>query len=219
MRDDFHGDLGQLGSDLATMCGLAADAMERATHALTTADLQLAEQVISDDQALDTWRARCADRTYRLLSLQAPVARDLRLVVTGIRAAERIERMGDLARHVAELARRRHPRCAITPDLLEPFAEMGRLAVAIARSVEHTLVHPDAEQYAQRERDDDQIDALQRQLLSAVVHRGEGPAAVRTGIDVALLTRYVERFADQAVSLARQLDYLVTGAVPDRATP
>ncbi len=219
MRGTFHGELAQLGAALATMCTLAAEAMEHATTALLGADLSLAEQVISGDARIDELRAQAEDAAYRLLSLQAPVARDLRLIVTGIRVAEKIERMGDLARHVAELARRRHPDCAVPPEMVDRFAEMGRLATRIARSVAETLAEPLREQAAQRDRDDDRIDALQRDLLAAAVDRGEGPGAVRIGIDVALLTRFIERFADQAVSVARRLDYIVTGVVPATTTP
>lgn len=219
MRGTFHGELAQLGAELATMCTLAAGAMEHATTAVLTADLRLAEQVISGDARIDQLRADAEDHAYRLLSLQAPVARDLRLVVTGIRVAEKIERMGDLARHVAELARRRHPESAVPAALADRFAEMGRLATRIARSVAETVAEPLQEQYVQRDRDDDRIDALQRELLAVVVHQGDGPEAVRIGIDAALLTRFVERFADQAVSVARRLDYIVTGVVPAATTP
>lgn len=220
MRGTFHGELAQLGAELATMCTLAGDAMDSATTALLTADLRLAEQVISGDAQIDGLRAQAEDDAYRLLSLQAPVARDLRLIVTGIRVAEKIERMGDLARHVAELARRRHPDCAVPPEMAERFAEMGGLATRIARSVAETLAEPLQEQFAQRDRDDDRIDALQRDLLTAAVDQGgDGPGAVRIGIDVALLTRFIERFADQAVSVARRLDYIVTGVVPAGTTP
>jgi phosphate transport system protein len=126
MRAVFNGELEQVGVELATMGGLAADAMEKATRALLRSDLVLAEQVITDDEELDAAQARCEEHTFRLLSLQAPVARDLRLVVSAIQAAEKIERMGDLARHVAELTRRRHPACAVPGELGARFGEMAR---------------------------------------------------------------------------------------------
>ncbi len=219
MRGNFHGELEQLGAGLTLMCELAADSMEQATRALLGTDLALAEQVISGDIRIDELRAQAEDDGYRLLLLQAPVARDLRLVVTGIRVAEKIERMGDLACHIAELARRRHPASAIAPEMVAGFTEMGRLAVQIARSVAQTIAHPLEEHAAQRERDDDRIDELQRELLAAAVHQNAGPDAVRIAVDVALLTRFYERFADQAVSVARRLDYIVTGVVPAAVTP
>lgn len=218
MRANFHGELAQLGAELTLMCELVADAMDQATRALLRNDLVLAEQVISGDTRIDDLRAQAEEDAYRLLLLQAPVARDLRLIVTGIRVGEKIERMGGLACHIAELARRRHPESAIAPEMVAGFAEMGQLAARMARSVAQTIADPLEEQAAQRDRDDDRIDELQRELLAAAVHR-DGPDAVRIGVDVALLTRFYERFADQAVSVARRLDYIVTGVVPAAVTP
>jgi Phosphate uptake regulator len=123
--------------------------------------------------------------------------------------------MGDLARHVAEIVRRRHPDSAIPPDMADQFAEMGMLAERAARNVARTIAAPRDEQFAQRERDDDRIDQLHRDILTAV-HRPAPGFSVRTGIDVALLARFFERFADQAVSVTRRLDYIITGAVPER---
>lgn len=215
MRTVFHGELEQLGVELAMMCGLAGDAMENATRALLRSDLFLAEQVISDDEQLDAARVQCEELAFKLLLLQAPVARDLRLVVAGLQAAEKIERMGDLARHVAEIARRRHPECAAPPELTDQFAEMGRLAALAVRRVQQIIVAPTDEHFAEQDRADDRIDELQREVLTAI-HGNDERYAARDGIDVALLARFFERFADQAVSVTSRLDYIVTGSVPGR---
>ncbi|MHA6793013.1 phosphate signaling complex protein PhoU [Pseudonocardia bannensis] len=213
MRVAFGGELEQLGVDLAAMCRLAGDAMEQATRALVGADLALAERVIAGDSELDVLRARCEDRAFSLLASQTSVARDLRLLVSGIQAAEKIERMGDLARHVAEIVRRRHPQPAVPPELCGTFAEMGRLAVHAARAIEHTIANPLQSQLVERERADDRTDELHRGLLTAV-SRKDSPYPVQTGVDVALLSRFFERFADQAVAVTRRLDFVVTGTTP-----
>ncbi len=215
MRAVFHGELEQLGVELATMCGLAAEAMENATRALLGSDLVLAEQVITDDEELDAAQARCEEHAFVLLALQAPVARDLRLVISAIQAAEKIERMGDLARHVAELTRRRHPACAVPTDLAARFGDMARLAVAAARRVQDIIAAPIQEHFTEQDRADDRIDELHRDILNAV-HGDASGRSVRAGVDVALLARFVERFADQAVSITRRLDYIVTGVAPGR---
>ncbi|HEX4247910.1 MAG TPA: phosphate signaling complex protein PhoU [Pseudonocardia sp.] len=215
MREIFHGELERLGTDLASMCGLVRSTMERATRALVETDLHLAEQIISDGAEIRRRGQDCADQAAAMLALQAPVARDLRTVVTGIQAAEKIERMGDLARHVAEIVRLRHPEPAVPPELLGRFAEMGRLAAASSKAVEDAIAAPDGEQSSALERADDDTDRLQRELLDEVSQH-EPPYPVRVGVDVALLARYFERYADQAVSIIRRLDYVVTGAMPDR---
>lgn len=210
MRELFHGNLEQLGSGLATMCGLAGDALDNAARALLHTDLALAEQVIDNDDAIDTHRARWAEHAEQLLALQSPVARDLRQVVTGLQIADKIERMGDLARHIAETVRRRHPESAIPDPVADQFTEMCRLAVGLARSVQYAITSPAQAQAEQRERDDDRVDQLHRTLLAALDDL-TGPHPVRTAIDVALLARFVERFADQAVAISRRLDYIRTG--------
>lgn len=219
LRVVFHGELERLGDELAEMCRSAAEAMEAALDALLRADLELAERVISGDAELDAARARCAQQAFWLLTLHAPVARDLRRVVTAIQAADRLERMGDLARHVAELARRRHPDRAVPGVLVDRFAEMGRLAVRSARDVGQVVARPGTACFRAQDRADDRIDELQRDLLTAVRGPGrDGPDRVREGVDVALLARFVERFADQAVAVARRLDFVVTGSLPARRT-
>ena len=215
MREIFHGELARLGTDLAAMCGLVRSTMERATRALVESDLHLAEEVITEGEEIRRRGQDCAEQAAAMLALQAPVARDLRTVVTGIQAAEKIERMGDLARHVAEVVRLRHPEPAVPPELLGRFAEMGRLAAAASQAVEDAIPAPDELHSPAQERADDDTDRLQRELLDAVSRR-EPPYPVRVGVDVALLARYFERYADQAVSITRRLDYVVTGSMPAR---
>ncbi|QJY48795.1 phosphate signaling complex PhoU family protein [Pseudonocardia broussonetiae] len=208
MREELRRELDGLGAHLALMCGCAGSSMERAVRAVLRADLPLAEAVIGEEAHMEHLRAEGAGCAHRLLMLQAPVARDLRRVVTAMQAGERIARMGGLASHVAGVARRRHPDRALPAELAAPFAEMAALAVGLARRVGDGCAAPLQEQWAERERDDDRVDALHRDLL-ATVRRPEAGYDVRTGVDVALLTRFVERFADQAVSVARRLDDVV----------
>src|SRR6266496_3773582 len=160
MREAYHVELEQLADHLAAMSLQVADAMERATQALLDVDLSLAEQVISDDAKVDDARAQCEEHAYALLALQAPVATDLRSVLAAIHAAESLERMGDLALHVAKAARRRHPQ-HVLPEQVQPyFAEMGRVAVSLARQAEQVIVSKDIDQARALEDADDEMDDL-----------------------------------------------------------
>jgi phosphate transport system protein len=210
MREVFHGELEQLGDELANMCGLVCSAMERATRALLDTDLELAEEVITADDEINRQNQRCEQHACTQLALQAPVAKDLRIVVTAIKASEKIARMGDLARHIAEIARLRHPNPAVPAELSEQFARMGSLALQACRHVERTIAAPDGVHLPALQRVDDGLDQLHREVLDAIVATNT-PYPVQVGVDVALLARYFERFADQAVSITRQLDYVVTG--------
>jgi phosphate transport system protein len=213
MREAYHVELEQLADHLTAMSVQVADAMERATRALLEVDLSLAEQVISDDAKVDDARAQCEEQAYALLALQAPVATDLRTVLAAIHAAESLERMGDLALHVAKAARRRHPE-PVLPEAVRPyFAEMGEVAVKLARSTEQVIKTKDVEAAKTLESDDDQVDDIHRHLFTVLMDR-EWPHGVAAAVDVTLLGRFYERYADHAVSVAKRMIFVVTGKMP-----
>ncbi|QWF80912.1 phosphate signaling complex protein PhoU [Amycolatopsis sp. CA-230715] len=213
MREAYHVELEQLAEHLAAMSVQVAEAMELATKALLEVDLGLAEQVISDDAKVDDARADCEEQAYALLALQAPVATDLRTVLAAIHAAESLERMGDLALHVAKAARRRHPE-PVLPESVRPyFAEMGEFAVKLARRTEEVIKTKDVAAARTLETDDDQVDDIHRHLFTVIMDR-DWPHGVATAVDVTLLGRFYERFADHAVSVARRMVFVVTGKMP-----
>ena len=144
------------------------------------------------------------------------MAQELRLVVSAIQVADKIERMGDLASHIADTARRRHPQCAVPTPLRDQFAELGRLATLAAHRVHQIIAAPVQEHFAAHERGDDQIDALHREIMTAL-QCPDATYTVREAVEVALLARFFERFADQTVSITRRLDFVVTGEVPGRS--
>jgi phosphate transport system protein len=213
MREAYHVELEQLAGNLAAMSLQVADALERATKALLEVDLGLAEQVISDDQKVDDARAQCEEQAYALLALQAPVATDLRTVLAAIHAAESLERMGDLALHVAKAARRRHPE-PVLPESVRPyFAEMGQVAVELARQAELVIKNKDVEAARLLEAADDQVDDIHKHLFTVIMDR-DWPYGVASAVDVTLLGRFYERYADHAVSVARRMVFVVTGKMP-----
>src|SRR6266498_4256490 len=171
MREAYQVELGQLAEELATMCAMSSTAMELATRALLEADLGLAEQVIGDDAKIDDARTACEEHAYALLALQAPVATDLRTVLAAIHAAESLERMGDLALHVAKAARRRHPEAVLPDSVKADFTEMGRVAVGLARSVEQVIKTRDVQAAKDLESDDDQVDDIHRHLFTVLMDR------------------------------------------------
>jgi phosphate transport system protein len=213
MRDAYQEQLSALGDTLADMCCQVAVAMEHATSALLDADLQLAEQIIADDVRIDDVRALAEERAFGLLALQAPVATDLRVVLAAIHGAGDIERMGDLALHVAQAARRRHPQPVLPTEVAPYFAEMGRIGVALARKAAEVIRTRDVEMAGTLDSDDDAMDDLHRHMFSVLVDpswtHGVGPA-----VDITLLARFYERYADHAVTVARRVVYVVTGRMP-----
>ncbi|WP_027941535.1 phosphate signaling complex protein PhoU [Amycolatopsis taiwanensis] len=213
MREAYHVELKQLADRLAEMSVQVATAMERATEALLEANLALAEQVIGDDAKIDDLRAECEEQAYALLALQAPVATDLRTVLAAIHAAESVERMGDLALHVAKTARRRHPECALPEPVRPYFAEMGELGVKLALRTQEIIKSQDVEAARALEADDDHVDDIHRHLFSVIMDK-DWAYGVAAAVDVTLLGRFYERYADHAVSVAKRMIFVATGKMP-----
>src|SRR5688572_29998353 len=186
MRDVYQEQLDDLAGALAGMCTQVAEAMEKATRALLEVDLQLAEEVISEDVRVDELRAAAEERAFALLALQAPVATDLRIVVSAIHGAGDIERMGDLALHVAQAARRRHPQPVLPPEVAPYFAEMGRIGVDLARKAGEMVRTRDLAQATAMEAEDDAMDDLHRHLFTVLMDHS-WPHGVGPAVDITLL--------------------------------
>ena len=213
MRTAYHEPLDALSSQLADMCGMAGVAMERATQALLQADLTLAEQVITDHEQIGLLSARAEESAFVLLALQAPVAGDLRSVVSSIQIVADVDRMGALALHVAKIARRRHPQHALPEEVNGYFAEMGRVAVELGQSAQEVLLTRDPEKAARIREEDDAMDDLHRHLFTVLMDR-EWKHGVAAAVDITLLGRFYERFADHTVEVARRVIFQVTGELP-----
>jgi phosphate transport system protein len=210
MRKEFRSDLLEIGRLLVSMAEAVQTAMRRATTALLTADRAAAEAVVANDQEIDDLDRRVEDAVYDVLARQAPVASDLRLVVTALHIAADLERMGDLADHVAKTALRRHPSPAVPAELRGVIGQMAEVADRIAGKIGTCLSSQNAVVAAQLDRDDDAMDDLHRELL-AILLGDDWPYGVETAIDGALLGRFYERYADHAVNAGRHVVYLVTG--------
>ncbi|VEG44794.1 phosphate uptake regulator, PhoU [Mycolicibacterium flavescens] len=213
MRTAYQEQLTALSAQLGKMCGLAVSALERATEALLDADLSLAEQVIADHEHIIELNRQAEEAALRILALQQPVASDLRRVVGSIHIAADIDRMGALAAHVAGISRLRHPDCALPADVRASFAEMGARAVQLAKTAQEVLLSPDPDKAARLRDEDDAVDAEHRHLFTLLIdHKWQD--GVCSAVDVALLGRYYERFADHAVEIGKRVVFEATGGLP-----
>jgi len=216
MRDTFHDELDQIGVELVEMSQLVASAMSRATSALLDADISLAEDVISDDSQVDAAYRDLEERALDVLARQQPVATDLRTIVTTLRMIADLERMGDLAQHIAKVARMRYPVSAVPPELQGTIRDMGQVAGQIVAKAGAVIATQDAATAIELESDDDVMDALHRRLFAALLD-DNWSHGIEAAIDITLIGRYYERFADHAVGVARRVVYLVTGEMPEPA--
>lgn len=213
MRVIYNEQMADLAHLLGEMAGLAGSAMDRATQSLLQADLTLAESVISEDERISEMITDAEEKAFALLALQAPVAGDLRQVVSAIQIVQDVNRMGALALHVAKVTRRRHPNHALPEAVNGYFAEMGRIAVNMGESAREVLETRDPLRAAQLNEDDEAMDDLHRHLFTLLMDR-DWKYGVAAAVDVTLLGRYYERFADHAVEIGRRVIFLVTGVLP-----
>lgn len=216
MRTRYHRALDTLSRNLSAMCRRNESAIADATRALLTADLDLAERVIDDCTGIGVARAEAEHAAVTLLALEAPVAGELRRVVTAIHLVDDLNRMGALAEHIARIARMRHPGNAV-PEAVRPLlADMGAVAGELAARAARVLATADEQAAAELRERDRAMDALHRRLLGTVLapEWAEGTVAA---VDLALLGRYYERFADHAAQVGDRTLYIATGTLA--ATP
>ncbi|MFC5175746.1 phosphate signaling complex protein PhoU [Nocardioides taihuensis] len=213
MREAFHEQLDGVFDDLAGICRSVETAVRLATQALLSGDAAIAEQVISADADIDKAKEKIEDTCFQLLSLQQPVAGDLRVVVSALRMVTELERMGDLSVHVAKIARLRVPDIAVPEEVRPTLARMGEVAEDMVCRVEQIITTKDVEAAIELGRADEIMDGLRRQSF-AELFADEWAHGVEAAVDIALLGRYYERIADHAVSVANRVVYVVTGDFP-----
>jgi phosphate transport system protein len=210
MREEFRADLFEVGRLLVSMAEAVRTAMSAATTALLSGDKEGAERVVTRDEEINKLFRVVEDKVLRLLAQQAPVASDLRMVITSLHIGTDLERMGDLAEHVAKSAIRRHPALAVPSELAGIIGKMATVADRIAGKVTLVLAARDVERAAELERDDDAMDDLEKQLFETLLSP-TWSHGVEAAVDSALLARFYERYADHAVNAGRHVIYLVTG--------
>jgi phosphate transport system protein len=210
MREEFQADLNEVSRQMVTMAEAVRAAMRNATTALLTADLEAAQEVIERDAEVDAINGQVESKVADTMARQAPVASDMRMVISALHISADLERMGDLAEHVAKTAQRRHPSPAVPAELRPIFQEMAKVADRMAEKITKLLGSPDATLAAELETDDDAMDDLEHELFKVLLD-DTWPYGAETAIDGALLGRFYERYADHAVNIGEHLVYLITG--------
>lgn len=210
LRSAFQDELDGVTQSLSELSGLVSGAITQATHALLTADLSEAEAVITADDRVDEIQHELDARIIDIIARQQPVASDLRALVTALRMSADLERMGDLAHHIAKVTRLRHPGAAVPSELLLTIEEMGKVARLISDKVGGIINSKDIDKALEVEKDDDEMDLLHRKLFTVLLNPS-WPHGIETAIDMTLIGRYYERYADHAVSVSRRIHFQVTG--------
>ena len=210
MREVFQQELAEVRERLVEISSLVEASIENATRAFNKSNVTLAETVIADDHKIDELTVNLDELAINILARQQPVARDLRIVVSALRISASLERMGDMSEHIAQLARYRFPEKVVPKSLRSTFTEMGKLDVAVAKKLTELLRTEDVRLAEEIRNDDDKIDELHLSVFDQVLGETWKGGAEDT-VDATLASRYHERFADHAVSIAKKVQYLATG--------
>lgn len=215
MRTEFHAQLDRLTAELGEMCGIAAATAADATAAVVDSDAAAARRVRSQLDRLDALKAQVDRRAFALLARHAPVAHDLRLVMTAFGIAADADRMGALATNIAGIGTRSRTGVAVPPTTLGLFADMGRHAVDLAERAQRAVITGDTVEAARIQQGDAAMNDLNRELLTTVLDERCWSEGVAAATDVALLGRFYERFADHAVDVARKVIFQASGVTPE----
>jgi phosphate transport system protein len=210
IRSVFQEELDGVSQSLVDLASMVTDSMRKATEALLGAELRLAEDVISADEKIDNYQHELDSRIIDIIARQQPVASDLRALITALRMSADLERMGDLSHHIAKIARLRHPESAVPQDLHDIVRHLGDAACKISEKVGTVIETRNTVMALELEKDDDVIDTLHRELIGKLTD-SSWDKGIASAIDITLLGRYYERFADHAVSVSRRVYFLVTG--------
>ncbi|MGA0857880.1 MAG: phosphate signaling complex protein PhoU [Candidatus Nanopelagicales bacterium] len=192
------------------MTRLVEIAMSDATRALLTADIELAQKTITQDDAINAINNSIEQNCLEILRANDLTQTEIRMTVASLRMSTTLERMGDLAAHVAKQARLRYPHVSVPDELKSTFARMGEIANEIVKRTGQVIESGSLQYAADMTKNDEEMDAIHRELFSAVL----SPAwkhGVESAIDTTLLSRFYERFADHGVTIARRVAFVVTG--------
>ena len=197
---------------------MASEAIQAGSQALLSLDIALAEQVVTADAELDQVADSIEERTYSLLALQQPMAHDLRLLVTILRAIHELERIGDLMVNVAKAARRLYP-VPLPPKVRGLLEAMREQATAQLRLAMDAFRAREPKRAAALRDMDDVMDDLQKQLLRSIfAGSGDDEEVLQRAVQIALVGRYFERIADHAVNIGERVDFVVSGHFHDHAS-
>jgi phosphate transport system protein len=210
----FHEQLSDLKVRLLTMSGEAEAALRLAVDALLERDSTKADQVIAGDHVIDDMEVEIEEQGINLLALQQPMARDLRMIVSALKIANDLERVGDHAVNIAESTQRLLQSRPITPE--PEIVQMARLAREMLSDALVAFIRGDAKAGREVCSRDDRVDALHRSVFRILLtHMMEDPHTIGSGMDLFLVSRNLERVADLATNIAEDVVFLASGEIED----
>lgn len=199
----------KLNSDVIEMGQMALGAIHNAAEALGNKDVDLANQVIENDDAIDSKYLNIEARALGLIATQQPVAKDLRLIVTILRIINEIERAGDLALNIAKITKREIDLIGIEP-VTEIIVNLGNLTEKLFEAAIEAFSKKDMNLAKSLDGMDDKVDDLYKKLIKELF-KLEEESSLELALNMMMAGRYFERISDHAVNIAERVKYIITG--------
>ncbi|MDP4586479.1 MAG: phosphate signaling complex protein PhoU [Microbacteriaceae bacterium] len=214
MREMFDQELQSVQLRIVEIADSVFTIVTDATTALLETDVKAADRALAGAESVSEKALSLDELVIRTLALQAPVAKDLRILVSTLRISASLERMSALASHIATIARFRFPDSVIPESLSDTFDEMVRLDVRLSKKLVKLLKNTSVDLARSIQAADARVDELHREVFEVVLDKSWKEKAVHT-VDVTLASRYLERIADHVVEISSKVSYLTTGEWSD----
>ena len=212
-RQEYVQRLNSLQDELLLIGSMVDKAIQRAITGLKDRDAVVAQQVIEDDDKIDTAQIELEDRAIDLMATQQPMASDLRRLVSTIHVAEELERVGDYAEGIAKITLLMGTDPPVKP--LIDIPRMAELARDMLRTSLDALVNRDVEMATQAWQRDDEVDALYEQVYRELLtYMVEDPRTIERTTYLIWVAHNLERIADRATNIAERVIYISTGERP-----
>ena len=219
LRSNFHEQLGDIRDGIATMAAGVTELVPRATEILLDGDLEAAEYVISGDDEYDAKSVLLEERCFSAIALQAPVAHDLRSLVSAIKIIADVERSADLCVNICKAARRIYSH-DLDGALRGVIQKMGTQASLLFKEATEAYLLLDGPRAAALHDMDSYLDDLQRQFIQVIFEsHAEGRIDLQVAVQLAVVARFFERIGDHAVNVGDRVRYIVDGWVPEHPYP
>jgi phosphate transport system protein len=210
LRHSFEHQLAELQDDILRMGSYVVEMLSVSMQALVRQETELAEHVIEMDDTADYMELQIEHTCMRLLALQQPMSRDLRIIGTALKVITDLERIGDFAVDIAKTARR-----LATEPYFKPLVDLPRMSVAVewmVRECIHAYVEHDLDLVQQVVAKDDEVDEYYDRLFTELLKRMESdPTVIKQAAWLLHVARFLERIADHAVNVAERVHYVETG--------
>jgi phosphate transport system protein len=211
MSKHLERDLERLQQRIVGFAGMVEEAIYKAVQAMQEHNRDQAEEIIAGDEDIDRAENDITEDCLKLLALHQPVATDLRRIATTLMITTDLERMGDLAKHLAEAAVVLSAPPVPTPPKL---SRMTEIALTMVRQSLDSFVNLDSQLARRVVRMDDEVDQLNDDLIAELTAAmKQSPDMVEPGLTLFAATRQLERIADHATNIAEDVIYLIEGEI------